>query len=216
MDFTDVKTGWLKTPDSRDWPMAAELTEIKMPPYRYWAPGIQLNQGNTSSCVGYTCAQWAQTSPVRTKLPIDAGLTIYRRALQIDEFYGENDTGTSIRAGVKVLEEQGRVERYVWAYSAEEIKQWVLLNGPVVVGTTLTLGMRDIRGPGWYMLPTGNPIGGHAYLLSGYSVSRHAFRMVNSWGSEWGDRGKAWIKYGDIDSLIRSHGDAVGIVEKRV
>lgn len=219
MDFSNVKFGRIEATDARDHPMAATLQDSLprvLPEYRYWLNGYYLDQKQTNSCVGYCCAQWAQTSPVRTKLPADFGLVIYKRALQIDEFNGEQDTGTSIRAGVKVLEEQNRVERYVWAYSAEEVKQWILAFGPVIVGTTITQGMRDIAGPGWYMNPTGNPLGGHAYLLIGYSKSRHAFRMINSWSQGWGDKGKAWLRYGDLDSLLRAQGDAVGIVERRV
>lgn len=215
-DWSDVKLGYIYAPDVRDYPMAAELV-ASVPVgigYRYHVPGPTLDQKQTNSCVGFGCAQWAQTSPIRTKLAPDFGLTIYRRALEIDEFWGEADNGTSVRAGVRVLEEQGRVARYVWAASAEEVKQWILLYGSVIVGTTFTQGMRDIKGPGWYMLPTGNPLGGHCYLLTGYSLSRHAFRMINSWGSLWGDKGRAWLKYGDLDILLRSQGDAIGIIEK--
>lgn len=220
LDWTDVKLGRIEAPDSRDGGhlMGAVLQDAlprELPEYRYWLNGPILNQGNENSCVGYTCAQWAQTSPIRTRLPANHGSVIYRRALQIDEFHGEQDTGTSIRAGVKVLEEQGRVERYVWAYSAEEVKQWILAFGPVIIGTEFTTGMRDVVGPGWYMNPTGNPVGGHAYLLNGYSRSRHAFRMINSWRIAWGDRGRAWLKYGDLDMLLRARGDAVGVIEKR-
>lgn len=218
-DWGDVKLGRIEAPDSRDHPMGAVLQDSlprQLPEYRYWLNGPILDQGQTNSCVGYCCAQFLQTSPIRTRVAPDFGLTIYRRALQIDEFYGENDTGTSVRAGVKVLEEQGRVERYVWAYSAEEIKQWVLAFGPVIVGTEFTTGMRDIKGPGWYMNPVGNPIGGHCYEINGYSKSRHAFRSPNSWTTEWGDKGRSWIKYGDLDLLIRNRGDAVGVIERKV
>lgn len=219
IDFGDVKFGRVEAPDARDYPMGQVLQDALprvLPEYRYWLNGPILDQGQTNSCVGYCCAQWAQTSPIRTRLPSDYGLVIYRRALQIDEFHGEADTGTSVRAGVKVLEEQNRVERYVWAYSAEEVKQWILAFGPVVIGTQFTTGMRDISGPGWYMNPTGNMLGGHCYEINGYSKSRNAFRTPNSWSIRWGDRGRGWLRYGDLDMLLRARGDAVGIIEKRV
>lgn len=218
IEVEGFKTGWLKAPDDRDHLMASTLETFKVAlTYRYHVPGPTLNQGQTNSCVGYTSAQWAQTSPIRTKLPLDFGLSIYKRALQIDEFHGEQDTGTSIRAGVKVLEEQGRVARYVWAYSAEEVKQWILAWGSVIVGTVLTQGMRNpTKAPNneYYMNPTGSPVGGHAYLLTGYSASRNAFRMINSWGSGWAEKGRAWIRYNDLQGLLTSGGDAVGIIER--
>lgn len=37
------------------------------------------------------------------------------------------------------------------------------------------------------------PNGFHAITLIGYDDSKKAFRMVNSWSPEWGDRGQLWI-----------------------
>ena len=36
---------------------------------------------------------------------------------------------------------------------------------------------------------------GHALLLVGYDDEIQAFKFVNSWGSDWGDEGYAWIHY---------------------
>ncbi|AVR97723.1 C1 family peptidase [Pseudoduganella armeniaca] len=41
----------------------------------------------------------------------------------------------------------------------------------------------------------GCPLGGHCMALIGYSDERAAYRLINSWGSDWGDRGYAWIGY---------------------
>jgi len=35
----------------------------------------------------------------------------------------------------------------------------------------------------------------HAMVLSGYDDSKNAFRVRNSWGSNWGDRGSIWVDY---------------------
>lgn len=35
----------------------------------------------------------------------------------------------------------------------------------------------------------------HAMLLSGYDDSKQAFRVVNSWGTQWGDKGYIWVDY---------------------
>ena len=37
--------------------------------------------------------------------------------------------------------------------------------------------------------------GGHAMVISGYDDSKHAFRIRNSWGVSWGDKGSAWVDY---------------------
>jgi len=38
-------------------------------------------------------------------------------------------------------------------------------------------------------------VGNHAIVLVGYSESRQAFRILNSWGTDWGDKGYGWISY---------------------
>jgi len=35
----------------------------------------------------------------------------------------------------------------------------------------------------------------HAMILSGYDDSKSAFRVVNSWGTTWGDNGYIWVDY---------------------
>jgi hypothetical protein len=41
---------------------------------------------------------------------------------------------------------------------------------------------------------TGNA-GYHAIVLCGYDDSKHAFKALNSWGTNWGDQGYIWIDY---------------------
>lgn len=48
--------------------------------------------------------------------------------------------------------------------------------------------------------------GGHAMSVVGYDDDRDggAFHIMNSWGSNWGDRGYAWVKYSDFIRWVRS------------
>lgn len=45
----------------------------------------------------------------------------------------------------------------------------------------------------------------HAMCVIGYddNVSGGAFRILNSWGTSWGDKGKIWIKYSDFPKYIK-------------
>lgn len=40
-----------------------------------------------------------------------------------------------------------------------------------------------------------NPQGNHAMLIVGYDDGRSAWRIMNSWGTGWGDRGFFWMSY---------------------
>ncbi|GAC13826.1 C1 family peptidase [Aliiglaciecola lipolytica] len=42
-------------------------------------------------------------------------------------------------------------------------------------------------------------IGGHAMLIVGYDTAKRRFKVRNSWGYDWGDRGYAWLPYEYIE-----------------
>lgn len=216
VDGQELWLGRIEAVDSRDRPMSAALLAEVPKTSRYYRTGQVLDQGQTSSCVGYTCRQWMQTAPVMYKSATPSGLDVYRYALTVDEFHGEQDTGTSIRAGIKSLQYFGRVSSYVFASSAEEVRQWIMSDkGSVIVGTQITENMAKPDAKG-FMIPTGRLLGGHAYLLMGYSVSRNAFRICNSWSRSWGQNGRAWLRFNDFSDLLAAQGDAVGVVETAI
>jgi hypothetical protein len=77
--------------------------------------------------------------------------------------------------------------------------------GPVMVGTTWLEQMfyPDSRGR---LTVAGQVAGGHEYLINGKSGSW--LRVMNSWGSTWGQDGMAWIKVADLARLLDDQGDA--------
>ncbi|WP_353230185.1 C1 family peptidase [Novosphingobium sp.] len=48
----------------------------------------------------------------------------------------------------------------------------------------------------------------HAMTLVGYDDDRQAFRVINSWGKDWGDQGYVWIDY---DTFTRLAGEAYAL-----
>lgn len=41
----------------------------------------------------------------------------------------------------------------------------------------------------------GSAMGIHALCLCGYDDAKHAYKIINSWGTSWGDAGYGWIDY---------------------
>lgn len=41
----------------------------------------------------------------------------------------------------------------------------------------------------------------HAVSICGYDDAKHAFKIINSWGTSWGDNGYSWIDYNFLSSL---------------
>lgn len=215
---SDPRLGRVPSPlDVRDglYPMSASLPAAAavLPSYRYWTPGPILNQGSTPHCVGFAWAQWMQATPVRTPGGNVLGHTIYADCKLIDGIPGVD--GTYVRAGAKVLDSEGRVAEYRWAQTLDDLQRWILSRGPVVVGTNWYQTMSQPDARSGLMVAQGAVIGGHAYLLRGYSRLRKQFRVVNSWGESWGQGGQAWIDESTMWALIAS-GEAVAAVERAV
>jgi C1A family cysteine protease len=74
------------------------------------------------------------------------------------------------------------------------IKTMIAKNHPVIASFTIDHGFYDAY-PGfiWNTL-TGNS-GSHTMALCGYDDSKHAYKAINSWGTNWGDAGYIWIDY---------------------
>ncbi len=181
----------------------------------HWITGPVLDQNGWPHCVAYSAKQFLQTTPRRTLGLEPNPTTMYHEAQRIDEWPGEDYAGTSVRAGAKVLQERGHISEYIWAFDVETVRGYVLMRGPVMLGTLWYDGMMQPDKNGW-VYRTGNMVGGHAYLACGYSSKRNAFRCVNSWGLHWGQRGKFWLHRDELAALMQQGGEACSAIEKRV
>jgi len=201
--------------------------QFPFPPSRYWYPGPQpLYQGNVGACVGFTGANWMQNTPIKTSVLSQTGLDLYYACKKIDGL-PPGVEGTYARILLKVLQAQGRVSRYLWATGPDMLKQYLLTSGPVLVGTPWRDGMFRVNSNG-FVQPSGVDVGGHEYLVRGYSNGLGAFRCRNSWGAGWGigagnlwagNGGEFWIDERHLYDLLwgaRGWGDAIGIDEWRV
>lgn len=173
------------------------------------------NQGDSPKCVGYAWAHWIEDGPVTHagKAPILSPDTIYSLAQKLDEWPGENYDGTSVRGGVKAVQSKGYVQSYLWAYDLKTLINTVLTMGPVVVGTNWYEGMfyPDANG---LIKVTGRVAGGHCYVINGVDTVKKLFRIKNSWGREWGVNGRAYIRFSDMEQLIKRSGEVCLAVEK--
>jgi len=61
------------------------------------------------------------------------------------------------------------------------------------------------KGSGVYkysLVSSGAYVGGHCMALVGYDNNRQAFKVMNSWGKNWGDQGFVWIDYQTFIALV--------------
>lgn len=84
-----------------------------------------------------------------------------------------------------------------------EIKTQVASGFPVMIGMEVDDSFQSLRPGMTYTGPDGTRGGGHAMVVVGYDNARASFRLINSWGTDWGDNGFAWITYSAFRATVR-------------
>jgi len=74
---------------------------------------------------------------------------------------------------------------------------------PVIIGSAITKDFTRLRGDAVWRGEGERIPGGHAMTLVGYDERRQAFKVINSWGTRWGDGGFGWIGYEAYRAFVR-------------
>ena len=179
----------------------------------WWDNGWWGNQGTSPFCVAYSWSHWIEDGPViqdtipgRHKPLFDLE-SFYKTCQKVDGWPGSEYSGTSVRAGARVLKDTGVITEYRWAFDINEIIMTLLTLGPMVVGTKWYDKMQFPNNNG-LIRPKGRPLGGHAYVINGVDTNREYFRIKNSWGIDWGDNGHAYITFKDFEKIFKDGGEA--------
>lgn len=108
------------------------------------------------------------------KATVRPSIMAYREAFanRFDAFYSITESGDA------------RLEAILKAFSSKH---------SVLFGTALDASFLNYAGGSVIPRPTGSIIGRHAMVLVGWSPSRNAFKVRNSWTSAWGESGYGWM-----------------------
>lgn len=215
---TNKGLGRLRAPDARDkrYQLADIVPRQSARTARYWwANGWWGDQGYYPHCVGYAWTHWIEDGPVTHKGPAPAvdPVNVYTLAQLNDEWPGQDYDGTSVRAGVKVLQALGYISAYRWAWDIDTLIMTLLTTGPVVAGTDWYEGMMHPGARNGRIHAIGDLLGGHAYLINGVNTKSKLFRIKNSWGRTWGANGHAFIPFRDMEKLIAREGEICLAIE---
>ncbi|MCG7858442.1 C1 family peptidase [Flavihumibacter sp.] len=76
----------------------------------------------------------------------------------------------------------------------QAIKSMIAKNHPVIVSLTIDQNFYNAK-PGFIWKTSAGNSGSHTVAIVGYDDAKNAYKIVNSWGSGWGDAGYSWIDY---------------------
>ena len=170
-----------------------------------------LDQGETPHCVGFAGAQWGNTLPVDDKYDNSDGHDLYYLCKVMD---GEpkEENGSNSRSLAKALKQAKRLNTYAFAANVDEIIQWLLTKGPVLIGTDWYTGMFNPDSQG-FIRPTGVVEGGHMYLAIGYDPATEIIEYLNSWSDDWGLNGRFYMWKNDATKVFANQGEGLVAVE---
>ena len=170
---------------------------------------VSLDQRTTPRCVGYGLAGFGINTPIEDNYTDADGDRFYGLCKAID---GDMEEGSTVRTGAKVLVKEGRIKKYAFANSVDEITYWLLHNGPVIAGASWTMDM--FRPDSNNVIhPTGEVAGGHCFVLNA-KYKTDMFRLRCAWGDGWGVNGEVLISIADFAKLFRAGGEVLTAVEE--
>lgn len=87
-----------------------------------------------------------------------------------------------------------KIKAYARLWAVDEMKQALAAGKLIMAGVLVTDSFLQPQN-GVIPVPEGRLLGLHAIALCGYDDTKQAFRIVNSWGTAWGEKGFAWLPY---------------------
>jgi len=122
--------------------------------------------------------------------------------------YNEKDWTTKPSEQTRTNATAYRIDfwRQVNVQDNKEVKAQLAAGYPVMIGAEvskkfITDGYGQKENYVWS--ETGESAGGHAMLLVGYDDNKKQFKLMNSWGTEWGDRGFGYLDYKLASQVIK-------------
>lgn len=173
-----------------------------------------LDQGRLGSCCGNALAGWLNVSTNQAARHTTTDLTeadavqLYSVATRFDRIpggYPPDDTGSSGLAVCKAGKMLGYLSAYHHVFGFAAFLS-AMQHGPVIVGTDWYDRMFT-PDPDGVLHVAGDVVGGHEYLIIGCDLENKVVTVLNSWGAEWGVKGRAYLGFDDFRRLLAAQGD---------
>ena len=197
---------------SRDFPVT--LRKGAQIVTRTWERTHQaFSQGDLGSCTGNGAVGLLCTKPYKQKgVRYNETLAqkVYSQASRLDTIRGvwpPHDEGSTVLGAMKALRAMKFAKGYHWCFGLDDVLKTLSTLGPVEVGLNWYSGFDKPNAKGLVKL-TGKVRGGHAFELLGVDAEQKLVWAINSWGPDWGLKGRFAFAWDDLDRLLHEQGEA--------
>ena len=188
-----------------------------------------LDQGDLGSCTGNategcvgTGALFAPIPATNAAKPTGNGTTdekqavaLYSAATKLDDAagtYPPDDTGSDGLSAAKAAKNAGLISGYQHCTTlASALK--ALSQQPVITGVNWYSSFDNPDANGNISITKDATVrGGHEFCLDELDVEGKRVGFTNSWGTSWGDNGRAYLSWDDFGRLLKEQGDVTVFV----
>lgn len=175
------------------------------------------DQGNLGDCTSNAALGCLVTGPYGKKgvayNEADA-VALYELETRLDDRqisgkYPPDDTGSTGAWSMQALMQQGKIRNYIHT-TKTHVALRMLNDGPISIGVPWYKSMFNLAGDNFIEIdPSSGLVGGHQVCVVANDVDDQKILIRNSWGTDWGDHGHAWLPWEGLDYLLDNGGDVV-------
>lgn len=186
--------GWAVGYALKSYQEAVEIGQKPTDDTKTFSPSYIYNQIKMGDCTSGSSIEQA------------LNLLRYEGVAKLSDFpYSEYNCNEKPEENIKLKARQYSIAdwRRVEITKRIEVKSQIASNFPIVIGMYVDEGFEMLIGDAIYSGPSGRERGGHAMVVVGYDDAKSAYKVFNSWGSNWGNNGFGWISYSAFESRVR-------------
>lgn len=176
-----------------------------------------LDQGVEGACTAFGTSAELSALPIAIPTGNTFAFDLYEHVRAEDRAMGYHfASGATMLAAMRAAKKLGHIQGYRWAQTVDDIRDALLTHGSVVMGTWWYSGM-DTWDEHGLVRVTGDRRGGHAWTVVGYHPQHpslgEVFEAINSWGPDWGVRGRFYLTAADLEMLFLDDGEAAIVTD---